>query len=215
MWCVPDLDDEYIERMEDILDLYERPYDAREPVVCLDERPVVLHGEKRAGNSVRPGRSARYDYEYVRRGTANVFCAVQPLAGRHFTKATATRSGAEFAQMLREVARRYPRATTIHLVIDNLSTHREKALCDHLGPRRGARLWGRFTVHYTPKHASWLNMAEMEISLLNRQCLNDRRLPTLRKLRQEVTAWDRRANANRTRIHWRFTAKDARRLFAY
>jgi len=215
MWCVPALDEEFIERMEDILDLYERPYDPRMPVVCLDERPVQLHDDAREGMALRAGRPERYDYEYVRKGTANVFCGVQPLAGRHFAKATPDRSGAQFAQVLREIGRRYPRATTIHLVVDNLSTHTEKPLIRHLGPRRGARLWRRFTVHYTPKHGSWLNMAEMEISLLNRQCLSGRRLPTLRRLRSEVRAWERDVNANRTRISWRFTKRDARKRFDY
>lgn len=215
MWCVSELDDEFIERMEDVLSLYERPYHRSEPVVCLDERPVQLHGEKHEATPARPGQPARYDYEYVRRGTANVFCAVEPLAGRHLAKATRTRSGPEFAEMLRGIARAYPRAKTIHLVMDNLSTHTEKSLTRHLGPKRGARLWQRFTVHYTPKHGSWLNQAEIEIGLLNRQCLGKRRLPTFRRLRSEVEHWRRDVDARRVRIDWKFTCEDARDLFGY
>jgi hypothetical protein len=215
MWCVPELTDEYIERMEDVLELYERPYDACEPVVCFDERPTVLRDSARKGQKGRPGRVARDDYEYVRKGTANVFCAVEPLAGRHFTKATPNRSGAECAEMLGDIARKYPRADTIHLVWDNLNTHGKKCLVDNLGPRRGAKLWERFTPHYTPKHGSWLNLAELEISIFTRQCLGRRRMPSLRRLKREANAWNERANRTRTRIHWAFTRKKARRKFGY
>lgn len=215
MWCVSELDDEFIERMEDVLGLYEQPRDPRQPVVCLDERPVQLHADKREGTAAKPGKPARYDYEYVRRGTANIFCAVEPLAGRHFTRVTPTRSGAEFALMLREIARAYPRATTIHLVMDNLSTHTVKSAIRQFGPKRGQRLWDRFAVHHTPKHGSWLNQAEIEISMLNRQCLGRHRFATLRKLRNHVRHWDADMNTNRVRIAWKFTRRSARETFAY
>lgn len=215
MWCVPRLDKEFIERMEDLLELYERPLDPREPVVCLDERPVKLHDDARKGSNVKPGRPVRYDYEYVRRGTANVFCVVEPLAGRHITKPTATRHGSEFAKLLTDIARRYPKAKTIHLVMDNLSTHFLSSLTGHYGDRRGRALWRRFTVHYTPKHGSWLNQAEIEIGVLNRQCLGRRRIPTLEKLRDEVRVWNRGANQRRQRINWRFTRAKARKRFGY
>lgn len=215
MWCVSELDDEFIERMEDVLSLYERPYRRSEPVICLDERPVQLHDEKRTGSRARPGRPARYDYEYIRRGTANVFCAVEPLGGRHLAKATRTRNGAEFAEMLQNIARAYPRAKTIHLVMDNLSTHTETSLIRHLGPRRGPRLWKRFTVHYTPKHGSWLNQAEIEIGMLNKQCIGRRRLATFQRLRDEVEHWRRDVDTRRVRIRWKFTRADARHLFEY
>jgi hypothetical protein len=215
MWCVSDLNPEFIERMEDLLALYERPLNPREPVVCLDERPVKLHGEKRKGSNAKPGRPARYDYEYVRKGTANIFCAVEPLAGKHTTKATATRHGTEFAKMLMEIARRYPKARTIHLVMDNLSTHFISSVHAHYGRRRGSALWRRFTVHYTPKHGSWLNQAEIEIGVMNRQCLGRRRIPTLGDLVSEVDLWNRRANRERQKITWLFTRKRARRRFGY
>ena len=215
MWCVPDLDEEFVERMEAILDLYEWDYDPAEPVVALDERPVVLHDEKRKGSPVKPGRPARRDYEYIRRGTANIFCAVEPLAGRHITKVTKTRSGPEFAKFLAQIARSYPDATTIHLVMDNLSTHTKKSLVRQYGEEEADQLWSRFTVHYTPKHASWLNLAELEISILNRQCLGRLRIPDVAQLRRHVAAWRRKANRDRITVRWRFTSDDAQQLFGY
>jgi transposase len=215
MWSIPELDDEYIDRMEDLLDLYERPLNPKEPVICVDERPVVLHAHARAPMPAKPRREARYDSEYVRRGTANVFCAVEPRAGRHMLKATSDRSGVEFAAMLAQIARAYRKARTIHLVLDNLSTHTEKSLRAAFGPALGSRIWNRFTVHYTPKHGSWLNQAEMEISLYSRQCLGRRRIPDLRTLRHETHAWECHANAHAIRIDWKFTTQDARRKFRY
>jgi transposase len=144
-----------------------------------------------------------------------VFCAVQPRAGRHFLRATPNRSGAQFAAMLAELARVYRRATTIHLVLDNLSSHSRQCVIDALGAARGSRLWRRFRVHYTPVHGSWLNQAEMQISLYSRQCLGHRRIPDLRTLQRETRAWKRHANAHRIRIDWTFTVQDARRKFHY
>src|SRR5215475_8647302 len=133
MWCVADLNDEYIDKMEDVLETYERPYEEAQPVVCLDEKPVTLHAEVRPTSPAAPGREARRDSEYERRGTANVFCAVEPKAGRHFTFATPDRSGFEFANVLCELALQYPEAKTIHLVLDNLNIHRRKSLTDAFG----------------------------------------------------------------------------------
>lgn len=215
MWCVPELNEEYIERMEDVLGLYEQPYDADEPVVCLDERPVQLHGEARARSRAKPGKAARYDYEYIRKGTANIFCAVEPLAGRHITRATPTRNHREFAKMMSAIARRYPGARTIHLVIDNLSTHSCKSLVRFYGEEAGTLLWDRFTVHFTPKHGSWLNIAEIEIGLMNRQALGTQRFPDLPSLRQQVNAWNRRTNKAQQKIAWTFTRKKARKTFGY
>ena len=215
MWCVPELDDEYIARMEDVLDLYERPYDSREPVVCLDERPVQLRGDKRSRSRASPGKPARYDYEYVRLGTANIFCAVEPLAGKHIAKVTPTRSGAEFAKMLMQVALRYPTARTIHLVVDNLSSHSATSLVRHYGEKKGTALWSRFTVHYTPKHGSWLNQAELEICLLNRECIGRRRFRSIDDLHPEVQQWLRRINREGRVFAWRFTTEKARQTFAY
>ncbi|MGA7523748.1 MAG: IS630 family transposase [Acidobacteriaceae bacterium] len=209
------LDEEYIARMEEVLELYERPLSAEEPVVCIDEKPVLLHRDLRPSAPMGPGQPARRDYEYKRCGTANVFCGIEPKAGRHFPKVTPTRCSAEFADYLLEIAARYPGARTIHLVMDNLSTHRPKALVDSFGEKIGGWIWNRFTPHYTPKHGSWLNQAEMEVSLFSRQCLGGRRLGDILTLRREAQAWGRRTNRNRTTIDWTFTRKRARRKLHY
>jgi hypothetical protein len=215
MWCVAKLDEEYIRRMEDVLALYEKPLSEEEPVVCIDEKPVVLHQDTRAPLSVRPGRVARRDYEYKRCGTANVFCGVEPKAGRHLLKPTPNRSAAEFADYLVEMVARYPEARTIHLVLDNLNTHGPKSLTERYGEKPGGLLWERFTVHYTPKHGSWLNQAEIEVSLLSRLCLGQRRIPDLATLRSAVRACGLSLNRNRTTIEWNFTRKKARRKLHY
>ncbi len=215
MWCIPELNDEYIEKMEDVLGTYEQPYNPAEPVVCLDEKPVSLHAEVRPPSPAEPGREARRDSEYKRRGTANVFCAVEPKAGRHFTYATPDRSAVQFAGVAFDLAMRYPDATTIHLVMDNLNIHRRKSLTDLLGEETGGEVWNRFTVHYTPLHGSWLNQAEIEISLLSRQFLGARRIPDLNTLDREVRAWNRHVNRHRTRINWKFDRRAARRQFGY
>ncbi len=215
MWCLATLDAEYLARMEDVLALYERPLDPAAPVVCLDEKPVSLHADVRAPRPARPGHVATRDNEYRRCGTANIVGVVEPKAGRHFTCATPNRSAAAFARMVRRVIDAYPAARTIHLVLDNLNTHREKALLDHFGPVEGARLWARLTVHYTPKHGSWLNQAEIELSLVSRQCLGTQRIDQLAALQRQTRAWTARANRRRTTITWRFTRKDARQKFGY
>jgi hypothetical protein len=215
MWCVAELNDDYIVKMEDVLETYERPYDPQEPVVCLDEKPVTLHADVRPPSPARPGREARQDNEYERRGTANVFCAVEPKAGRHFTFATPDRSAFEFAKVAFELAIHYSTARTIHLVVDNLNIHRRKSLTDLLGAEPGGEVWDRFTVHYTPTHGSWLNQAEIEIGMFSRQCLGRRRIPDLMTLRRETRAWNRRMNRARTRINWQFDRRAARRKFGY
>ncbi|MDE3198372.1 MAG: IS630 family transposase [Acidobacteriota bacterium] len=215
MWCVPELNDEYIAKMEDVLETYERPYDPQEPVVCLDEKPVTLHAEVRQPSAAEPGREARRDSEYVRRGTANVFCAVEPKTGRHFTWPTPDRSGFEFAKVAFDLALHYAEADTIHLIVDNLNIHRRKSLTDLLGDEFGTEVWNRFTVHYTPSHGSWLNQAEIEIGLFSRQCLGTRRIPDLKTLRLEAKAWNKDVNRRRVRINWRFDRRSARRCFGY
>src|SRR5262252_3894798 len=215
MWSVPELNEEYIARMEDVLEVYERPYNADEPVVCLDEKSVTLHADVRPASPAVPGREARRDNEYERHGTANVFCAVEPKAGRHFTFATPDRSGFEFAQVAVTLAMAYPEAKTIHLVLDNLNIHRRKALADVFGTEMAAEVWDRFTVHYTPIHGSWLNQAEIEIGIFSRQCLGKRRIPGLAILRAEAKAWNRRMNRDRVKIAWKFDRKTARKKFSY
>ena len=215
MWVVAELNEDYITRMEDVLEVYERPYDQQEPVVCVDEKPITLHADVRPTSPAAPGREARRDSESERCGTANVFCAVEPKAGRHFTFATPDRSGFEFAQVAVTLAMAYPEAKTIHLVLDNLNIHRRKALADVFGAEMAAQVWGRFTVHYTPTHGSWLNQAEIEIGMFSRQCLGKRRIPSLKILKAEARAWNRRANRDRVKIAWKFDRKAARRKFGY
>ena len=215
MWVVADLDEDYIAKMEDVLETYERPYDPDQPVVCLDEKPVTLHADVRPPSAAKPGRESRRDNEYKRCGTANVFCAVEPKAGRHFTFPTPDRSGFEFAQVAVSLALQYAEAKTIHVVLDNLNIHRRKALSDVFGPEMAAEVWDRFTIHYTPTHGSWLNQAEIEIGIFARQCLGSRRIPDLQTLRREARAWNRRMNRDRIRINWKFDRKTARRKFGY
>ena len=215
MWCVAELDEEYIQRMEDILAVYEKPLSEQEPVVCVDEKPVVLHQEIRPPQAMRPGRAARRDGEYQRCGTANVFCGVQPKAGRYFPKVTAHRSSPAFSDYLLDIDARYPEADTIHLVLDNLSSHTRQAVVGRFGEKAGGWLWDRFTVHYTPKHGSWLNQAEIAISLFSRQCLGQRRIGDRTSPRRETRAWSRRMNRSHLPIQWEFTRKKARNTFGY
>jgi DDE superfamily endonuclease len=215
MWVVADLDDDYIAKMEDVLETYEQPYDPQQPVLCLDEKPVTLHADVRPTSPAQPGREARRDNEYERCGTANVFCAVEPKTGRHFTFPTPDRSGFEFAQVVVSLALAYPAAQTIHLVMDNLNSHRQKSLAAVFGAEMAAEVWDRFTVHYTPIHGSWLNQAEIEIGIFSRQCLGKRRIPDLKTLRREANAWNRRMNRDRVKIAWKFDRKTARRKFGY
>lgn len=212
---VAELDKEYIEKMEDVLEVYEKPLSSQEPVICVDEKPVTLHKDVREPIPMKPGSVAKRDHEYERCGTANAFCGVEPKAGRHFTKITPDRSSPEFADFLRGIADRYPEAETIHWGMDNLSSHTRKALADRFGAHEGGTLWDRFTVHYTPKHGSWLNQAEIEISLYSRQCLGRRRIGDLRTLRKETRAWNRTMNRKRLKINWTFDRKKARKKFHY
>jgi len=212
---VAELNDAYIAKMEDVLETYEKPYNPAEPVVCLDEKPVTLHADVRPASPAVPGREARRDNEYERRGTANVFCAVEPKAGRHFTFATPDRSAFEFARVACHLAMEYPNAKTIHLVMDNLNIHRRKSLTDVFGVETGGEIWDRFTVLFTPTHGSWLNQAEIEIGLFSRQCLGTRRIPDLKTLRRESRAWNRRMNRDHTKINWKLDRRAARRKFGY
>jgi len=170
--------------------------------------------------SVRYGRPSRAtspngDNEYKRGGTANIFAVVEPKAGRHFTCTTPDRSAFQFAQVVRPLVRAYPFARTIHLIMDNLNIHCRKFLIDHLGQREGSYLWNRLQVHYTPKHGSWLNQAEIELSLVSRQSLGTRRIPNVALIQAETRAWTRRANRQKTKIRWNFTRKAARAKFGY
>jgi hypothetical protein len=215
MWCVAELNDSYVACMEDVLAVYEKPGSVSEPVVCLDEKPVSLHRDIRPVRPMGPGKPIRRDNEYKRNGTANIFGVVEPRAGKHFTRATPDRSGHQFALLIRDLVAAYPFARRIHLVMDNLNIHRRKSLTDCFGEEQGGYLWSRLKPHYTPKHGSWLNQAEMELSLVSRQCLGKTRIPILSDLQDRVQAWNRNANRRKLRIDWNFTRKKARIKFGY
>lgn len=215
MWCVTNLNDQYIRRMENILHLYNKPYNAAEPVICFDEKSVQLLSDAYPYKSCRSGAVAQRDHEYVRHGTANVFCCVEPKVGRHFVKVTLRRTAVDFAETINDISKRYSNARTIHLVIDNLNTHCQKSLLLRFGETKGRALWRRFIVHYTPKHASWLNQAEIQISAYSRSVLRHARIPSIEKLKQLSSAWQRRVNIIAKPFQWKFSKKDARRVFKY
>jgi hypothetical protein len=215
MWCIPTLSEEYIERMEDVLNIYELPYNAKVPVVCMDEKAVMLHGETRSPIAMEEGKPRKVDNEYIRNGTANVFHAVEPKAGRYFTQVTDKRDCPRFAEFLAEIAIAYPSAKKIILVMDNLNTHKKKSLIDSFGEEEGTKLWERFDVHYTPKHGSWLNQAEIAIGMFTRQCLGGTRIPDFKTLKKKTAAWTRAVNDRNVTINWSFTAEDARDRFDY
>ena len=201
--------------MEDVLDLYAEPYDAARPVVCFDEAGKELHDEVRPPEPAAPGRPARRDYDYARRGTANLFVAVEPLAGVRRVTVTGRRTAADFAEQMRRLCDEwYPEATVIRVVLDNLNTHGPQSLFGAFAPEEAWRLMRRLEFRHTPKHASWLNMAELELSVLSRQCLS-RRIGDAATLAREVAAWEGRRNAMRARIDWSFRAADARVKLAH
>ena len=195
--------------MERVLDVYRRPYDAAFPVVCMDETPRQLLSETREPIPAAPGRPAREDYEYRRCGSCNVFMATEPLAGRRMTKVTARRTKTDWAHFLNDIAGRHPGAKTITLVMDNLNTHRPGALYEAFPPAEAKALWDRFEFIYTPKHGSWLNVAEVELSVMIRQCLN-RRIASIKVLRDEVAAWQASRDRIQAKVNWQFTTDDAR-----
>jgi hypothetical protein len=213
MWCIPKLTPEFKERMEDVLDLYAEPFDPKRPVVCLDEKSKQLLADSRPSMCAAPGKVAIQDYEYVRKGTRNIFVAVEPKGGNHITEVTVQRKKEHYAAFLEHIImQEYPDADCIRIVQDNLNIHTEKSLIHAFGKRKTKRLMKRVEFHFTPKHASWLNMAEIEIGILDRQCLN-RRLPTAEKMTTEVRAWTGRRNKHKCKITWKYTKQKARKTF--
>ena len=209
MWCVGRLTEEYRQRMYDLLDRYGRPLRSREPVVCLDEKSKQLLKDSRRPLPIKPGTPVRLDDEYVRGGTCNLFVAVEPKGGRRTVQITDHRAKTDFVAFVQYLLEQvYATAGCIHLVLDNLNTHFPKCFEEVLGIRAANKLLRRVVFHYTPKHASWLNMAEIEIGILDRQCL-DRRLPDRDTLAAEVDAWQRRRNDEQRRIEWTFSRQDA------
>ena len=193
-------------RMEQVLDVYKRPYDEQYPVVCMDESPRQLIRETRTPVAVCPGRMARQDYEYERCG---VFMAVEPLSGQRTVRVSERRTRTDWAHFLKDIAQLWQRAEKITLVMDNLNTHGPGSLYDTFEPHTAKALWDRFEFVYTPKHGSWLNMAEIELNVLIRQCL-DRRIDAIEKMRYQVAAWQKRRNNANAKIDWHFTTANAR-----
>jgi hypothetical protein len=201
---------EFVAAMEDVLALYARPYAARYPTVCLDEKPVVLHADVRPPLPLAPGHVERRGYEYERHGTANLFVLVEPLAGWRHVQATAQRAKRDYAEVLRYLAEeRYPEAEYICLVQDNLNTHTAGALYETFPPHQARRILARLAFHYTPKHGSWLNQAEIEISIVERRCLS-RPVGDLATLEQRVRALEEERNTHQATIDWQFTPQQAR-----
>lgn len=206
----PEHNGEYVARMEDVLDVYERSRDQTAPVVCMDEMPVQLLKETRVPIPAEPGRPRRVDYEYERNGTANIFMFAEPLAGWRQTLVTERRTAVDWAVAVRDlVDSRYADARVIVLVMDNLNTHTLGSLYEAFPPAEARRIAKRLEIHHTPKHGSWLNMAENELSALSRQCLA-RRIGAIEDLRSEVQAWEATRNTDQVQVQWRFTIDQAR-----
>ena len=209
MWCIGRITTEYRERMYDLLGLYAKPYDPSEPVVCLDEKSKQLLEQTRQPLPATPGQVAKEDYEYKRAGTRNLFVAVEPKAGHREVEVTRQRTKPDFVAFVQYLAQEvYTQARKIHLVLDNLNTHFRASFEEVMGLEAAGVLLSRLEFHYTPKHASWLNMAEIEIGILDRQCTGCR-IGDEARLRSEVLAWEERRNQERRRIEWKFSRQEA------
>jgi len=210
-WCLPpEQDAEFVCAMEDVLDVYHRPYDEKRPLIALDESSKQLIGETKQPLPAEPGQPERFDYEYVRNGTANLFMISEPLLGWRAVKVTERRTAKDFAEVVRWLAEEvHPEAEKLVLVMDNLNTHKLASLYEAFPPEQARRIAERLEIHHTPKHGSWLNVAEIELSVLSRQCLN-RRIESIDKLQRQVAAWEETRNEKQVEVQWRFTTADAR-----
>jgi DDE superfamily endonuclease len=211
MWCLPaKADGEFVYQMEDVLEVYHRPYHPQHPTVCMDETSKQLVGEVAQAVPLRPGHPACYDSEYSRNGVNNGFMFFEPLAGKRVVKLTERRTKVDWAYAVRDlVDGYYPDAACITLVMDNLNTHSRGSLYQAFEPAEAKRMADRLEIHHTPKHGSWLNMAEIELSVLSRQC-PDRRIPDPLTLQRSVTAWQTKRNQGRVKVDWQFTTQEAR-----
>ncbi len=209
MWCIEKIDSEFRKRMYDVLDLYEEDYDPKRPIICLDEKPKQLIKDKRKPIPMKSGSQEKYDYEYIRNGTANIFMAVEFKAGKRVTQVTERRTMIDFAQFMRAlVIDEYLEAEVVRVVTDNLNIHKEKSFYETFSEDEAEKILEKIEFHYTPKHASWLNAAEIEISVMDEEC-TDRRIGDIGTLTNEMAAWNRRRNENKKKINWKFTKKIA------
>jgi hypothetical protein len=209
-WCIGKPSARYVAKMEVVLDVYQPPYDARRPLVCLDETSKELRDTPRGSLPMEPGQPERLDYEYARNGVCNLFMAVEPLRGRRKVRVTDRRTGLDSAEQLRILVEEdHPDAEVIVLVTDNLNTHTTACLYERFEPAQARYIASKLEWHYTPEHGSWLNIAECELSVLARQCL-DRRIPDKATLKKEAAAWEAERNAARVTVDWQFTTDDAR-----
>lgn len=209
MWCIAEITPEYRQRMYRLLDLYEEEYDPKRPVICIDEKSKQLIEEKRTPIPMKPGSLAKYDYEYKRNGTRNIFVAVEPKGGRRIIKVTKTRKKNDFANFVREVAEnKYAQSTEIRIVLDNLNTHFEESFHETFSKKEAKKILSKIIFCYTPKHASWLNMAEIEINMMDRECLGQK-IGNEKLLKQQIRSWTKERNKARKKIIWKFTKQDA------
>ena len=200
----------FVAQMEQVLDVYKRLYDPARPVVCMDESPKQLISPSRPGLAMAPGREQRRDYEYVRHGVANIFMANEPLKGKRIVEVTEKKTKKDWAVFIRELAdRHYPRAEKITLVMDNFRTHCPSALYEAFPPEEAKRIWDRFEFIFTPRHGSWPNMAEIELNVLNKQCLS-RHIASIESIRKQVRAWQEERNGKASTIDWQFSKENAR-----
>ena len=210
-WCLPPVADaEFIAAMEDVLDVYERPYDPMHPVVCMDEKPYQLLGDVRESWAMRPGDDKKVDSEYERKGTCCIFAMVEPLAGRHHVSVREHRKAVDWAEEIEYLVDvMYPSVEKIVLVMDNLNIHKPASLYKRFTPEKAHRLISKLEIHYTPKHGSWLDIAEIELNVMTRQCLS-RRIPSVEKLRKELSVWESERNNYYAKVDWQFKTADAR-----
>lgn len=201
---------EFVANMEHVLDIYKRPYTDQYPVVCMDESPKQLIEQLRPAIKMKPGQQTRIDYDYIRNGVVNIFMANEPLKGKRLVEVTESKTKNDWAKFIKRIAdKEYPKAKKITLVMDNFKTHTASAFYETFEPKEAKRLWDRFEFVYTPKHGSWLNMAEIELKVLKSQCLN-RHLSSMAKIKEEVSAWELNRNTKYKKINWQFTSSDAR-----
>lgn len=205
----PEQNSQFVANMERVLDVYKLPYDEDYPVVCMDESPKQLI-EQIASTAMKPGQEARVDYEYIRHGMVNIFIANEPLKGNRIVEVTEFKTKKDWAKFVKRIAdEMYPQAKKIKLVMDNFKTHDASAFYEEFEPKEAKRIWDRFEFVFTPKHGSWLNMAEIELHVLNGQCLN-RHIPTIDRVKTEVEAWQEHRNNKNAKINWQFTNENAR-----